>query len=262
MRDQTKPSEAGWGAELIFGSNAIWEALEAGVEMGRIYLARGVRRRGVLLRILNRAEEQKVPVEVVEREVLSRASRHHQGVAAEVAPYRYSSLNGILQAFEGERASGLVLVLDCLQDVQNFGSLLRAAEAVGVAGVIIPARRAAQVTAAVRRTSAGAVEHLKVARVTNLARALDELKEKGFWIVGLENLPQAQDYADLDWRGKMALVVGSEGQGIRRLVRERCDILARIPMQGRIGSLNAAVAGSIVLYHAWRAQGQGSEAGG
>ncbi len=260
MRGNPSASLARRGEELIFGRNAICEALEAGVQVRRIFLARGVRPRGTLLKILSEAEEQEIPVEMVEREALSRASRQHQGVAAEVVPYRYSCLNEILQATEEGMSPALLLVLDCLQDVQNLGSLLRTAEAVGVAGAIIPARRAAHVTAAVRRTSAGAVEYLKIARVTNLARTLGELKEKGFWIVGLENLPEAQDYAALDWQGKMALVVGSEGQGIRRLVREQCDILARLPMQGWISSLNAAVAGSIVLYHAWRARSQGTEA--
>lgn len=194
-------------------------------------------------------------MEVVEREVLNRASRQHQGVAAEVAPYRYSSLEEVLSGDGG----ALLLVLDCLQDVQNFGSLLRTAEAVGVAGVLIPERRGAPVTAAVRRTSAGAVEHLKVAQVVNLPRTLGDLKRRGYWVVGLENLPEAQDYAGLDWGGKAALVVGSEGRGMRRLVRESCDLLVRIPTVGRVNSLNAAVAGSIVLYHAWRTRNPGRE---
>jgi 23S rRNA (guanosine2251-2'-O)-methyltransferase len=143
------------------------------------------------------------------------------------------------------------LALDSLQDPQNVGSLLRTAEAVGVHGVIVPERRAVGVTPAVSRASAGAVEHLLVAQVTNLARVLEELKGRGVWVVGVEDVPAAQDYRDVDLDMPLVLVVGGEGPGMRRLVMGTCDLLLRIPMRGHVGSLNVSVAGSIVLYQAW-----------
>jgi len=150
-----------------------------------------------------------------------------------------------------------LLALDSLQDPQNVGSLLRTAEAVGVHAVIVPVRRAVGITPAVSRASAGAVEHLRIARVTNLARTLDDLKTERVWIVGAEDRPGAQDYREVSLDMPLVLVVGSEGRGMRRLTAEKCDLLVRIPMRGHIGSLNVSVAGSILLYEAWRARGAG-----
>jgi 23S rRNA (guanosine2251-2'-O)-methyltransferase len=144
------------------------------------------------------------------------------------------------------------LILDSLQDPQNLGTLLRTAEVVGAHGVIIPRHRAAEITPAVCNASAGAVEHLLVAQVTNLVRTMEELKEGGVWIVAVENLPEAKDYRSVDLNMPLALVVGSEGHGLSRLVRERCDLWIKLPMRGKIHSLNAAVAGSIALYEAWQ----------
>jgi 23S rRNA (guanosine2251-2'-O)-methyltransferase len=169
-----------------------------------------------------------------------------------VSAYPYTDLGEILTQAEGRNEPPLLLLLDCLEDPQNLGTLLRTAEVVGVHGVVIPKRGAVGVTPAVANVSAGATEHIQVMRVTNLVRAIGELKKRGVWVVGLEDLPQARLYSQFDLSGPLALVVGSEGRGMRRLVLESCDVMLRLPMRGHIGSLNAAVAGSIALYEAWR----------
>jgi 23S rRNA (guanosine2251-2'-O)-methyltransferase len=169
---------------------------------------------------------------------------------AEAAPYVYASIEDVIEAATGVEAP-LVLVLDVLQDPQNFGSLLRTAAAAGAQGVVIPEHRAVGVTPAVVKASAGAIERLKIAQVTNLSRAIDQLKEAGLWAVGLDaDGETAYDRADLD--RPLALVVGGEGKGLRQLVRQHCDVIVRLPMPGAVESLNAAVAGSIVLYEALR----------
>jgi len=184
----------------------------------------------------------------------------HQGVAVEASRYPYVEVDAILSAARKQVEPPFLLVLDLISDPQNLGTLLRTCEAVGVHGVVIQDRRAAAITPAAVRASSGAVEHLRVARVTNVARTLTTLKDTDVWVVGLDNSGEALRYDRADLRGGMALVVGSEGRGLRRLVRERCDFLVELPMVGQIGSLNAAVAGSIVLYEAWRqrrAEGSG-----
>jgi len=243
-------------AEMIYGRNPVLEALRAGQPVKKLLLAEGARARGTLAGIIALAEAKGVPLQWVERRELDRITSHHQGVVAQVGAYRYATVEEILALARERREKPLLMVLDCLQDVHNFGSLLRTAEAVGAHGVIIPQRRAVGVTAAVRKASAGAVEHLRVARVPNLARTMEHLKGKGVWIIGLDTAgPQAYDEVDLNT--PLALVVGSEGKGLRRLVRETCDQLIRLPMRGRVSSLNAAVAGSIVLYEVWRQRTKG-----
>jgi len=242
-------------ADWIYGRNPILEALRSGEKIEEIWVAEGVRRGGAVAEVLELAQTGRIPVRAVLRKKLERQARSvggggaHQGIVARLAPFMYADLEDILLA--SEDGNPLVLVLDCLQDVQNLGSLLRASEAVGVDGVILPQRRAAGVTPAVRKASAGAVEHLRIAQVGNLVRAMKRLKEAGLWVVGLD--PSAQTTCwEADLTGSMALVVGSESSGMRRLVREACDVLVRVPMRGAISSLNAAVAGSIVLYEALR----------
>ena len=241
---------------ILYGRNAVWEALRAGRRrFYKLVLAEGVRESGIVAEIADLARRRQIPLQRVERRQLDEISSNHQGVAAEVSPYPYVDWEEILTEIEGGQEMPLLLLLDCLQDPQNLGSLLRTAEIVGVQGVVLPKRRAVGVTPAVVNASAGAVEHLRVARVTNLARAMEELKGRDIWIVGLENVPQAQPYYQADLNLPLALVVGSEGRGMRRLVREKCDLLIKLPMRGRISSLNAAVAGSIALYEAWRQRG-------
>lgn len=250
------PAAASAGPEVLVGRNAVREALLARRRrVRRILLAEGTQDRGAVEEILTLCREASVPVERVRRAALDRLGSEltHQGVAAHVSPYPYAGLDAIMARAEERGEPPFLLALDSLQDPQNVGSLLRTAEAVGVHGVIVPERRAAGVTPAVSRASAGAVEHLLVARVTNLVRTLQELKGRGVWVVGVEDEPGAQDYRRVDLSMPLVLVVGSEGPGMRRLVVETCDLLVRLPMRGRIGSLNVSVAGSIVLYQAWSA---------
>lgn len=171
---------------------------------------------------------------------------NHQGVAADASPYPYASLDEVVER------QGTVLVLDHLQDPQNFGTLLRAAEAAQVAGVVIPQDRAVAVTAAVVNASAGAVEHLTLAKIPNLARALEELKSSGRWVIGLDRTSTSVDLFSADLPTPIALVVGSEGSGIGPNIARRCDVTVSLPMLGRIESLNAATAGSIVLFELLR----------
>jgi len=240
--------------EILYGRNAVLEALRAGKPIAKILLAERARAKGTLAEIIALARSRGVPIQRVERKELDKIADRHQGVVAEASEYEYASLEEILTAATERGEKPFLLILDCLQDVQNFGSLLRTAEAVGVHGVIIPKRRAVKVTAAVRKASAGAVEHLRIARVANLTRTIAALKERGLWVIGLD-MAGERSYDEVDLDMPLAIVVGGEGQGLSRLVRENCDFLVRLPMRGQVGSLNAAAAGSIVLYEAWRKRG-------
>ncbi|NOZ06543.1 MAG: 23S rRNA (guanosine(2251)-2'-O)-methyltransferase RlmB [Chloroflexi bacterium] len=246
-------------APFLYGRWPVLEALRAGVPMRKIVLAEGVvRSKGSIAELCTQAEAQGVTVQVVPRTELDRAvAANHQGVIAEIAPYQYASLETLVGDLHTEAdPPPLLLMLDCLQDIQNFGSLLRTAEAVGVDGVIIPKRRSASVTPALYKTSAGAVQYLKIARVSNLTRTMTFLKEGGFWIAGLDAEGETE-YGRVNLRGPLAIVVGAESQGLSRLVREQCDLRVRLPLRGRVASLNAAVAGSVILYEVWR-QRQGT----
>jgi 23S rRNA (guanosine2251-2'-O)-methyltransferase len=240
--------------EILYGRNAVLESLRAGRRKPyKLMLAEGVRQTDVVGQIIFLAEQAGMPVNRTERRNLDRLGNvNHQGVALETSEYPYSGLDAILSVTQSSHEVPLLLLLDLLQDPQNAGSLLRTAEAVGVHGVMIQRRRAVGITPAVVHTSAGAVEHLLVAQVTNLVNAIGRLKAHDVWVAGLEALHDAQLYHETDLSGPLALVVGSEGEGLRRLVRERCDFLLRIPMLGQVTSLNAAVAGSVVLYEALR----------
>ena len=176
---------------------------------------------------------------------------NHQGVALRAGGFAYGDFDQLLRAVE-EDPEAIVLVLDHIEDPQNVGSLLRTADAAGVAGVVIPEDRSAGVTAAAVRASAGASEHLCVVKVVNLVRALASLKEAGCWITGLDWGDDAKGYTEVDYKGRCAIVVGNEGHGIGRLVRDNCDFIAQLPMRGGVASLNASVAGGIVLYEALR----------
>ena len=175
----------------------------------------------------------------------------HQGCIAVVEKRAYATLDEILAHAEDKHEPPFLLILDAIQDVNNLGSLLRTAEAAGVHGVILPERRAAEVNATVIKTSAGATEHLLIAQETNLTRTIEFLKKQQIWVVGLAG-EAGTEYDQADLTGALALVVGNEGKGISRLVREHCDLLIKLPMRGHINSLNAAVAGSIALYEALR----------
>jgi 23S rRNA (guanosine2251-2'-O)-methyltransferase len=241
--------------EIVYGRQPVRETLRAGRrQVFRLVLADGIRPTGIVGQILSMAEKANVPTQKINRRELDKLSgeANHQGLAVEVSGYPYVALTDPLDAARQAQVPAFLLLLDHVQDPQNLGSLLRTAEAVGIHGVVIPGRRAAGVTPAAVRASAGAAEHVRVAQVSNLVQAMDHLRDKGIWLAGLEALPAAQLYTEADLSGSLGLVVGSEGRGLARLVRERCDFLIRLPMQGQVESLNAAVAGAIALYEARR----------
>ncbi len=202
--------------------------------------------RGLLLRL-------GVPFRSMEREALDELCEggNHQGVAVRTGGFPYISLDQVIHDVN-ENPEALVLILDHIEDPQNVGSMLRTADAAGVTAVILPEDRAAGVTAAAVRASAGAAEHMRVAKVVNLVRAMEELKQCGVWMTGLDFGPDTKTYTAIDFKGRVGLVVGSEGKGITRLVRETCDFVACLPMKGRVESLNAAVATAIALYEVVR----------
>jgi 23S rRNA (guanosine2251-2'-O)-methyltransferase len=240
--------------EILYGRHAVCESLRAGRrKLHKLTLAEGVRHTDVIGQIVFLAEQAGVEVIHTERRDLDRIGNvHHQGVTLETGEYPYVALDDVLVVAQSRDEPPLLLLLDQLQDPQNVGGLLRTAEAVGVHGVVIQRRRAAGVTPAVVHASAGAAEHLKVTQVINLVNAIGELKERGVWVAGLEAVRGAQQYDQADLRGPLAIVVGSEGAGLRRLVRKRCDFLLQLPMLGQVTSLNAAIAGSVVLYEVVR----------
>jgi 23S rRNA (guanosine2251-2'-O)-methyltransferase len=234
--------------EWIVGRNPIYEVLKAKRrQVFRLWVASGVEERGRVAEILKLVNERKVPIFHVLRGQVDPLGENPQGVALEVSEYPYCALDDILEYVLHRGEPMFILALDQIQNPQNLGSLLRTAEAAGVQGVIIPLARAVGVTPAVVSSSAGASEHLLVAPV-NLSQAIATLKEAGAWVVGLENTPTARSMGDVSLDGPLVIVIGSEGVGIRSLVKSSCDFLLKLPMKGKIESLNAAVAGSIVLY--------------
>ena len=243
-------------SEWITGRNPAYEVLRSKRrQVSRLWLAQGIRPQGHLEEIVQLARSRKIPIEVVKRANLDGIDPHHQGLALEVGGYPYSDLEKIIHVAENKHEPIFVLILDLIQDPQNLGTLLRSAEAFSVHGVILPTARAASITPAVVNASSGATELLQIAQ-HNIAQAMDRLKEVGGWMVGLEDSADAQAPERIKLNGGIGLVIGNEGQGLRRLVRDKCDLLMRLPVQGQIDSLNAAVAGSIALYLARQAREQ------
>lgn len=231
--------------DLLYGRNAVRESLRAGRrEAHRLFIAEGVRDDERVEEIMRLAQEQEVLVERVPRMMLDDLTKggNHQGIGLDSAEYPYVDLEDIIER------EGTVLVMDHLNDPQNFGTLLRAADAAGIAGVVLPQDRSVAVSPAVVNSSAGAVEHLMVAQTPNLARALDKLESSGRWIVGLDEDEEANNIFLTDVPTPVALVIGAEGSGLSPIVRKRCQVVLSLPMRGNVDSLNAATAGSIVLY--------------
>ncbi len=244
--------------ETLYGRHAVRESLRAERrDVYRLILAEGLVGNPIIDEILALAKERRIPVETMARRYMDSlvGDENHQGVALDVSDYPYASLYDMLDLAQERQEAPLILLLDLVQDIRNLGSLLRTLEAAGGHGVVIQGRRAAGVTPGAVNVSSGAVEHMLVAQVTNLSQAMAQLKDAGLWIAGLEDVYGAQSYTIVDLTGPLGLVVGSEGEGLRRLVRERCDYLLSIPMRGRINSLNASVAGSLVLYEVLRQRG-------
>jgi 23S rRNA (guanosine2251-2'-O)-methyltransferase len=240
--------------EILTGRNPVYEALRAQRRQGfRLLMAEGAQEKGRLGEILQLCAARKIPCERVQRTRLDSLDAHHQGVALEVSGYPYADLTEILTLAEQRNEPPFLLILDTLQDPQNLGTLLRTAEAVGVHGVLLPLRHTVTVTPAVVHASSGASEHLLIAQA-NLAQSIETLKTAGVWVIGLESSPLGTVANRMRLDGSLALVVGSEAEGMRPLVRQSCDGLLRLPMRGRVESLNASVAGSIVLFLAWQAR--------
>lgn len=241
--------------EMLYGRQPVLEALKADRRrLFRLVMLKDARPGPVPGEIRALAGRAGVQPELVKRVEIDRMAGdvNHQGVAAEMSNYRYAEFRALADCLAESEDQALVLILDHIQDPHNVGSLLRTAEAAGVGGVIIPKDRACGVTPAVVRTSAGAAEHVPVAIVANLVNAMKTLKDRGFWFTGLEGVPEAKPYTESDMKGRVGLVIGSEGKGLQRLVRENCDFLVRIPQEGKVTSLNAGVAGAIVLFEALR----------
>ncbi len=240
--------------EWIYGRNAVYETLQANRRQPfRLWVAQGAQEKGRLAELIELCSQRKIPIERPPRQRLDAISDGSQGVALECSAYPYTGLADILELAAQRAEPPFLLILDTLQDPQNLGTLLRTAEIVGVHGVLLPLKQTATVTPAVVNASSGASEHLLIAQA-NLAQAIAQLKAAGLWVVGLEGQEGASTPDQLRLDGPLALVVGSEGGGMRPLVRQSCDLLLRLPMKGRVESMNAAVAGSIALYLAWQAR--------
>jgi 23S rRNA (guanosine2251-2'-O)-methyltransferase len=241
--------------ELIYGRNPILETLRANRRTFHgLLIQQGLEPSLVLDEILDRTTRLNLPVKRRPRPDLDSKTSHHQGLILLCGPYPYLDLAEILKHAQTQPEPPLLLLLDQLQDPQNFGTLLRTAEAVGVHGVLLPGRHSVGVTPAVVSASSGASEHLRIGLI-NLAQAMRRLKEEDIWLIGLEHGAASKHINAVDLKGPIGLVVGSEGSGLRHLVRDSCDFLVSIPMRGKLESLNAAVAGSLALYRIWEQRG-------
>ena len=236
--------------EWITGRNPVYECLRASRRhFFRLLLNEGSEVKGRVAEIVNLARKANIRTEMVDKFQLAKIADNPQGVALQVSGYSYADLHLILDHVDASGQPMFILILDQIQDVQNLGALIRSAEIFGVHGTLIPARRAAGITPAVVNASSGATEHLMIAQI-NLSQAIDELRERGAWVVGLDMDESAQPLDSINLKGPLVVVVGSEGHGLRRLVRAKCDYIASIPMVGKVASLNASAAGSIALYAA------------
>ena len=233
--------------ETIVGRNAVWEALRSGRAIDSIIVARG-NRTGAVAPILAKAREKGIAIKEADARKLDFmcGGAVHHGVVAVAAAHAYANMEDIFDLAHKREEPPFVIVADELEDPQNLGALLRTAECAGVHGVIIPRRRAAGLTYAVGKASAGAVEYVPVVRVANIAATLEDLKKRGLWIYGADMDGEA--WCQCDLKGPVALVVGNEGSGISRLVKEKCDVMLSLPMQGKISSLNASVAAGVIMY--------------
>ncbi|SET73192.1 23S rRNA (guanosine2251-2'-O)-methyltransferase [Natronincola peptidivorans] len=244
--------------DKIEGRNPVMEALKSEREIDKILVAKGAKE-GSINKITGMAKDKGIVVQHVERQKLNEIaeSNNHQGVIALVAAYKYSELEDILEIPKKKGEAPFLLILDEIMDPHNLGSIMRTADAVGVHGIIIPKRRSVGLTATVAKTSAGAIEYVPVAKVSNIAQTIEKLKEQGVWIAGAD-MGGESDYFDADLKGAMGLVIGSEGKGISRLVKEKCDYLVKIPMVGKVASLNASVAAATLMYEIFRQRNNSS----
>ena len=237
--------------DMVAGRNAVMEALKGSRSVNKLMIANGSTE-GSIKEIVAVAKEKGVNIQYWDRSKLDSIARgiRHQGVLAQVAPVQYAELEDILQVAKDRNEPPFIVLLDELEYTHNLGAILRTADAAGVHGVLIPKHRSCPLSATVAKTSAGAVEHVPVARVGNLVQTIKKLKQEGLWVAAADM--DGKDYYDTDLTGPLLLIIGSEGQGVGRLVKEQCDFVVRIPMVGKINSLNASVAGSILMYEAMK----------
>ena len=240
--------------DVIIGRNPVSEALRSGREIDRILVAKG-EKNGSAVAILAKARKKKIPIKEVDSRKLDFISGgvNHQGIIAFCAVKQYVEVDDIFKLAEERKESPFIIVLDEIEDPHNLGAIIRTAECTGVHGVIIPKRRSAALSYAVGKASAGAVEYVPVARVTNISNTIEELKKRGVWVYGADM--NGTDYTKCDFSGATALVIGNEGKGISRLVREKCDEIVSLPMTGKIKSLNASVAAGVLMYAAIEKKG-------
>lgn len=237
--------------DYIIGRNPVIEVLKSSRDINKIWVAENSLK-GQAQQITKLAKERGITINFVPKKKIDQmVEGNHQGVIAQVAAYEYVHVDDILNVAEQRGELPFLLLLDEIEDPHNLGSIMRTADAVGAHGIVIPKRRAVGLTATVAKSSTGAIEHIPVARVTNMARTIDELKEKGVWIVGTD-AKGADDYRNLDGKMSLALIIGSEGKGIGRLIKEKCDFLIKMPMVGHVTSLNASVAASLLMYEVYR----------
>jgi len=231
---------------IIIGRNPVMEALRAGREIDKLIVGKGAE--GSIKKIVGMAKDKRIPITYAEKSALDRIAGGgtHQGVAAQVSSYAYAEVEDIFAAAEKKGEAPFIIILDNLEDPHNLGAIMRTAEAAGAHGIIIPKRNAVGITETVAKASAGAVEYLPVAKVTNISQTIEKLKERGVWVAACDMGEKM--YYETDLKGSIALVVGSEGAGISRLVREKCDFIVSIPMLGHINSLNASNAAAVLIY--------------
>lgn len=234
--------------DLIIGRNAVMEVVKGNRTIEALYISKG-QMEGSINAIIKIAKEKKLVIKEVDRKKLDIMSGGavHQGVIARVTPFKYSDVSDILDCAKERNEDPFIVVLDEIEDPHNLGSIIRTAELCGVHGIIIPKRRNVGITSTVYKSSVGAIEHIKVAKVTNINKTLDDLKEKGIWVYGADIKGTEYSY-EVDFSGPCALIIGSEGRGISKLTLKKCDKLIKIPMVGKINSLNASVAGGIMMY--------------
>ena len=230
---------------LVYGRNVAIEFLESGKKVKKAILQSGFNDE----KLLSLLEKNKISTKIVDKtEIDVVACGNHQGIILDVEDFRYSKLEDIIKDDES-----IIVLLDHLEDPHNLGAIIRTCEAAGIDGIVIPKDRSVSVNATVMKTSAGAVNNIRVAMVTNLKMAIDDLKAAGYWIIGTD-MENSIDYRKIDYKGKVVIVIGNEGTGISRLVRKECDFMAKIPMYGKVNSLNASVASALIVYEAVRQQ--------
>ena len=238
--------------DQIEGRNSVLELLESDKDINKIFVEKG-EKHGSINKIIAMAKEKRIVIVEVDRNKLNQMaqSENHQGVIAIVPPFNYCEVEDILSEAKSKNEEPFILILDSIEDPHNLGAIIRTAETAGVHGIIIPKRRACGVNSTVYKVASGALEHMKIARVNNLNDAIKYLKENGVWIYGTA-VEATKYYYEENLKGAIAIVIGNEGEGMSRLVRENCDVLLKIPMKGKITSLNASVSAGIVMYEALR----------